>query len=468
MPTGSSEPTRRAVLASAAAVAAAAALPRGAGATARGATTVEAMEAQAQLVPDAPTTAVWSYGGTVPAPEIRLPQGARLSRKLVNRLATSTSIHWHGLRLPNAMDGVPGLTQAPVMPGDAFLYDFDLSDAGTYWFHSHDLSYEQVARGLHGALVVEEAEPPEVDRDTVLVLDDWRLDPDSLQITDDFAAFHDFSHAGRLGNLATTNGTADFAMPVRQNERLRLRLLNAATARIFDLSLDGLEGWLVALDGQPLATPRPVPEILTLAPAQRADLIVDVTAAEGEAAHLVHMLRGTGYEQARFPVAGSAAAARRPAPTALPANPLPAVDPGDARPAGLLMEGGAMRGMEAAVFDGRRLGFRELVQKGQFWAFNGVVGLTDAPAVSAAPGETVRLRIENRTAFPHAMHLHGHHMRQALDGGGLGPWRDTVLMEPDAVGDFLFTAGTPGKWALHCHMLGHAASGMMSWVEVTG
>ncbi len=101
-----------------------------------------------QLAPEGyPATEVWSYDGLLPGPQIRAQQGRRLSRRLVNDLQVPTSVHWHGIRIDNAMDGVAGLTQAPVPPGASFDYAFDLPDAGTYWYHAHTNSMEQVARG---------------------------------------------------------------------------------------------------------------------------------------------------------------------------------------------------------------------------------------------------------------------------------------------------------------------------------
>ncbi|EAQ22967.1 multicopper oxidase, putative [Roseovarius sp. 217] len=139
------------------------------------------------------------------------------------------------------MDGVAGLTQAAVEPGESFDYDFVVPDAGTYWYHAHARSIEQVARGLYGALIVEEAEAPEVDREEVLILDDWLLDPETAQINPDFTSAHSRSHAGRMGNFVATNGQYGLAIDVRQNERLRLRLINAANARIFvvDIARNG-------------------------------------------------------------------------------------------------------------------------------------------------------------------------------------------------------------------------------------
>src|SRR3546814_19378323 len=90
--------------------------------------------------------------GTTPGPEIRLRQGDRLRVLVENRLDEETTVHWHGIRLPNAMDGVPHLTQKPIGPGETFAYAFDLPDAGTYWYHAHQRSFEQVGRGLYGAL----------------------------------------------------------------------------------------------------------------------------------------------------------------------------------------------------------------------------------------------------------------------------------------------------------------------------
>lgn len=195
---------------------------------------IEARVAEQQLAPAGyPKTEIWGFEGQVPGPEIRVRQGERVVRRFSNRLPQSSSIHWHGLRLGNSMDGVSGLTQDAVMTGRTFDYDFVAPDAGTYWFHSHTQSVEQVARGLYGALIVDEPEAPDVDQDVTLVLDDWLLDTTSAQIDPDFASPHDRSHAGRRGNLATTNGTYGFSASVKTNERLRLRLINAANARIW-------------------------------------------------------------------------------------------------------------------------------------------------------------------------------------------------------------------------------------------
>src|SRR5262245_16552155 len=226
-----------------------------------------------------PATSVWTYNGTVPGPQLRYRQGERLRVEVENALDVETTVHWHGIRLPNAMDGVPHLTQPPIAAnGGRFLYEFDLPDAGTYWYHPHLGSPEQVGHGLYGALIVEEREPPAVDRDVVWVLSDWRLDR-GARIADDFRSFMDSSHAGRIGNTVTVNGAVLESFSVRAGERIRLRLINASNARIYGLDFDGHEPWLIAFDGQPIEPHRP--GRVVLGPAQRADLVLDCSAAPG-------------------------------------------------------------------------------------------------------------------------------------------------------------------------------------------
>jgi FtsP/CotA-like multicopper oxidase with cupredoxin domain len=174
---------------------------------------LRAMPGSARLAPaEAPETPIWGYEGGTPGPLLRVRQGKRITRLFRNQLPQASTIHWHGIRIANAMDGVPELTQEPVAPGGEFLYDFTVPDAGTYWYHPHNRTWEQMARGLYGALIVEEASPPEVDRDEVLLIDDWRLAADA-SIHESFGAMMDWSHAGRLGNWATVNGEGSFRLP---------------------------------------------------------------------------------------------------------------------------------------------------------------------------------------------------------------------------------------------------------------
>ncbi|PWR02346.1 copper oxidase [Meridianimarinicoccus roseus] len=453
--------TRRHFHGAALAAAAAATLPGTLRAEA--APVLHARQGRAQLAPaDYPETRIWGYDGTVPGPVLRARQGERMTRLLRNGLPQPSSVHWHGIRVANGMDGVAGLTQAAVEPGEEFLYEFTLPDAGTYWYHPHNRTYEQLARGLYGALIVEESTgAPEVDLDEVLLLDDWRL-TDEAQIAGGFGNMHDRAHAGRIGNWITVNGDAAWSRAVPRLARLRLRLVNTANARIFTLAAQGVEGRVVALDGMPLEAPLPLAE-LALAPAQRADLIVDVVANEGEEAVLLSLERNGAYVLAAFPVEGIARPAALPAPDALPPNPVPALGPLDrARRADLKMEGGAMSAMMA----GGMMGMRGMVSAGRVWAFNGKLEMDDTPLIDLHRGETARIVLINDTAWPHGMHLHGHHFRHIRTNGTVGPLRDTLLVNRGETVEIAFVADNPGDWLLHCHMLEHSAGGMMTWLRV--
>ena len=427
---------------------------------------LEARPGLARLAPaEYPETPIWGYGGGVPGPVIRLRQGDRVIRRFLNNLPQASTVHWHGIRIDNAMDGVAGLTQSAVPSADEFLYDFLPPDAGTYWYHPHNRSWEQMARGLYGALIVEEPDPPEVDRDAVLLIDDWRLDADA-SIHESFGNLHDWAHAGRIGNWITVNGKAAWKQAVSIHERIRLRLANTANSRIFTLELLGLEGWVVALDGQPLPAPQ-LADRLILAPAQRVDLIVDVLASESGEAFVISSERDGGYSVATFTIDGTLRGTRLAAPAALPPNPMrPLENLGEARRETLLMEGGAMGSMRSAMMDGRMTSVQELAENGKAWAMNGMTDLPDSPLLSASLGETVIIRMVNDTAWPHAMHLHGHHFRKIGEDGAPGPLRDTILIERGESADIAFVAENPGDWLLHCHMLEHSPAGMMMWIIV--
>ena len=424
--------------------------------------------ADVQLLPEKyAKTSIWGFEGKAPGPEIRVRQGERVQRKLINNLPDATSVHWHGIRIDNAMDGVSGLTQDAVKPGQDFHYDFVAPDAGTYWYHSHNRSFEQVARGLYGALIVDEPVQIDIDREEILIFDDWLIDPDTAQIDENFTSPHAMSHAGRLGNYITTNGIYNLALDVRRHERLRLRLINAANARIFPLRLEGLEGWIVALDGMPLPRPMRVTDTFTMGPAQRVDLIVDVTALEGETAHIAQIDRSEALSQVAFEVGSGGTTSRRKAPNALPPNSYSPVDLENARRLSLQMEGGAMGGLRSATLSGKKLSMGEISRTGKYWAFNGAVDGTDGlPLAKLSIGEHVRIKISNDTSFPHAMHLHGVHFHEVHNDGRLGPLRDTTLLNRGDTREIAFVADNPGQWLLHCHMLSHAASGMMTRIVV--
>lgn len=397
--------------------------------------------------PDRPATPIWGYQAQVPGPVLRYRQGEFLDIDFVNRLTEPSSVHWHGLRLPNAMDGVAHITQPPIAAGGSFRYSFQLKDAGSYWYHPHFNSAEQVDRGLSGALIVEEPEPPLVDREWVWLLDDWRLDDAGRPIAD-YDDPTQRAAEGRLGDLVTINGAPPGAHEVRAGERIRLRLINAANARIFALSFAGHVPQIIAYDGQPVAPHAPDDGKILLAPSQRVDLMLDLTGEPG--GH--HDILSQFETQAAISLGALVYRNETPlrdaplsAPIALPANPLGEPDLTDP--------------LEISV-NFQRDGAAML------WTVNGVAHLGhDAPPLfEVASGRTVAMHLHNDSDFLHPIHLHGFPFRILERGFAPNPrqeWRDTVLIGRREAVEIAFVAEAPGDWMIHCHILEHQAAGMM-------
>ncbi len=421
-----------------------------------------------------PHTPIWGYDGTVPGPEIRVPQGRAFAVEVTNRLPEPTTVHWHGLRIDNAMDGVAGMTQPPIAPGATFPYRFTPPDAGTFWYHPHNRTWAQMARGLYGAFVVEESKPPAVDQDRVLIFDDWRLGDDGRIDERSMGSLRDRAHAGRLGNILTLNGAAEQDIQVRAGERIRFRLLNAANARVMGIIFEGHAPIVVALDGQPVEVPfAPDNTLVLLAPAQRADVILDCTEETGTTTRVLVAagrerisLGRLVYDKSRRarprPLGGLPVLAPNPIDRKLDLKTAVAVD--------LVMDGGAMAPLPGAKYKGQHYSMRDLArQHGQVWAFNGIAGMDAKPLFNVRRGTTVAVRMVNRTMWPHAMHFHGHHVQEVAHSARKAEphWRDTVLMQRAETVTVAFKADNPGKWMLHCHMLEHQAGGMGTWFQVT-
>ncbi len=377
------------------------------------------------------------FNGSWPGPELRARQGDTMRIRLENGLNDGALVHWHGLRVPNRMDGVNVLTQDVIPPGRAFDYHFDVPDAGTYWYHSHYISYDQVSRGLFGPLIVDERELPDVDQGITVQLFDMLVDRDGVFDENDSPG--QFTAAGRIGNLAMVLMSTQ---SVRIGERVRLRLINPSIDRVFDLDIQGFEGAVVALDGMPLAAPRSFDRIV-LAPGQRCDVIGDVTAD----------LRFQGADGTDLgSVAARGQRARRTTPiAALPPN--TAARPQEpAAHATLVMQGG-MGGQPHGGFG--------------TWALNDVSGLPAKPLVKVRRGATARITLRNQTSFDHVMHLHGHHFWELNASGHRGDYRDSTLVRAGEARDILCVLDNPGSWMFHCHMLSHQADGMATWLQVT-
>ncbi len=321
---------------------------------------------------------------------------------------------------------------------------------------------------------MEEAEPPEVDRELLWVLDDWRLAQDASIAP--FGNMHDSSHSGRIGNSATINGEIPERLEVSAGERIRLRLINASNARTFGLQFRDLDPWIITLDGHPVEPHRLGNRSLAIGAGMRADLIIDMSGEPGSESLVVddHYGPNYAYELIRLSYAEGAAfrKPRESAPSPLVPNPVAEPDLENAEKHRLVFEGGAMGGMTGAMMGGRMMGMRELAGKGRLWAINGSVPddvYKEPPLLNAATGSSHIIEMVNRTAFEHPIHLHGHTFRVISRNGQdepYRPFRDTVLLGVDETVKIAFVADNPGKWMFHCHVLEHQGAGMMGVVDV--
>jgi FtsP/CotA-like multicopper oxidase with cupredoxin domain len=399
---------------------------------------------------------VWAYNGQVPGPTLRVRLGETVRATFTNRLPQPTTIHWHGVRVPNAMDGVPGVTQPPVQPGETFVYEFTPKDAGTFWFHPHLRASEQVERGLFGVLIVDDREPPPYSRDVLWVLDDWLLTPTG-EIFPEFNTRHDLAHDGRWGNVVTVNGRTGDQLIVKAGERIRLRLLNVANGRVFRPDFSGLDAKVIAVDGMYAAHPVDAAGF-ELAPGNRLDLDIAVPAARrGQRIAIVD----------RF--------TQRPIPLAeIVVSEATVATPDFASPAHAHVP--AWRSThERASRAEYHLDARAGGPYGIQWTINGEAyshadhgGLPHN--VQTLPyGEWSKLRFTNDSFRLHPMHIHGQFFRLLARNGEPVEepfWRDTVLLHAKETVDVGLVPQDRGKWMLHYHVLEHAESGMMTLVEV--
>ena len=428
------------------------------------------------------TAPTWAYGDTVPGTPIRLAAGEVLRARFTNNLPEATTVHWHGIALRNNMDGVPGLTQPPVAPGESFLYEFTAPDPGTYWFHPH--SGLQLDRGLYAPLIVDDPrEPGAYDKEWVVVLDDWADgvgQPAEETLADlragrgahaaHIAAAEGGGEAPSGGPFLQGAGAGDVVYPLyllngrqpsdpsvfeaRPGERVRIRIINAGSDTPFRVALGGHRMTVTHTDGFPV---EPVTvDALVVAMAERYDVVVTVG--------------GSGV----FPLVAEAEAKGNLAMGVLRSGPgeLPPVG---VLPAELTRRVLTMADLRAAqgvrLPEGRpdrrhNLVLGEGPDGGYVWTINGRPHGRDE-ALPVEEGERVRLTFLNRSTMFHPMHLHGHTF-QVLAPGGLGPRKDTTIVRAGENVAVEFVADNPGQWMLHCHNLYHQAGGMMTTVSYVG
>ena len=422
-------------------------------------------------------TDVLSYDGAASSPVLRLKQGVPFSARVENRLDQDTTVHWHGIRLPNAMDGVPGLTQPPIKAGESFTYEYTPPDAGTFWYHPHANSLQQIGHGLAGLLIVEEQALVAVDRDIAWLLQDWRL-TDAGQIAPGFGSMMDAAMSGRIGNLVTINGAKPADLAVKAGERIRLRLANASLARIYALRFEGHHPVIIALDGQPCEPHDPEDDRIVLGPAMRADVMIDMTGKPSQKFSVIDDF----YDGLSYTLTNLTYDAGPPlrdhildAQLTLPRNPLPEPDLTNAVKQEIILQGGMMGGGRLKGMGGMMGMAMPGMGGGPIWAINGMSMTGDGqmdmrPLFTLQRGQSCRITLRNETAWAHTMHIHGFSMLVLTRNGApvsYRQWQDTILVAPRDAVECAFVADNPGKWMLHCHITDHQMTGLMTVFNVT-
>ncbi len=448
--------SRRRFLACAAALAGCPRLARAQSLTADGFIEIRARRASLGLLEGGGgQTEAWLLGQGPEPVVVRARQGEELKLRFINDLDREIWLHFFGVRGPSE------LMTINVLPGPDEAVDcvFTPPDAGTFWIAPMADQSRMRDMGISAVLVVEEKEPLPAIEDAVLVLDDWKLDEDGA-VAGNFGDVEAMVGEGRLGNWFTINNRFRPRLPLKRDGYTRLRLLNAANVRTMKLLFKGFDPLLLSRDGQPVKPSLLHGKPLSLAPGQRADLLV--SGAEGDirlALDLFEDVVEIGYLIAGQGSGTRAALAEN---FALPPNPLPVPDlAGDVRSLALTLQGGIKGGLSSAVFNGEERDLRTLLENGKGWAINGVAGPSPQPAFTVKRGETIRLEVTNRTAFGQPLHIHGH-VWQVVGAEDPAPLQDSAVIPPGEMLPLAFKADNPGLWALHSLVAERADGGLLT------
>lgn len=412
------------------------------------------------LVPGRPT-ALLGYNGVVPGPLLHARVGDRVIVHFTNALAEPTTIHWHGLRISDQMDGSP-MIQNPVQPGETFTYDFIVPDAGTFWYHTHLHQIEQLERGLYGAIVVHEAEFPVFSAERVFVADDIRLNA-SNQISGFLTSGPDIG-MGRVGNTLLTNGVeAPLPLTIPRGAVERWRLVSANNALSYGVRFRGADVRVIGTDGGLLPSPFALADVegerVEIAAGQRYDFEVrpqaGATEVVVEALILVADAEGNvteePFELAVATVDGDVEAVE-------PVYPVVTLPDATVAPAETLtwnLSGGVVAGQVEFTINGQSVFVGDDHQH--------VIIDTFTPNVPIA------ITVRSTVSPAHPFHVHGQFFQIIARGGqpvnepGL---RDTVHVRGAESATILSYFENPGRWMVHCHISEHAENGMMADIVV--
>lgn len=403
-------------------------------------------------------TPAWTFNGQAPGPVLRVKQNQPVRILVRNHLPEATTIHWHGIRLNNAADGVPGLTQEPIPSGGTFVYEFTCPDAGTFWYHPHMNSVVQLSRGLVGLLIVDEEEPVHFDQDVALALKDWHLHEDGSFAP--FTSHRAAARTGTLGNFPTVNGKPELRVPVLAGSVVRLRLANLDNTRVFNIGAD-LPAQVLAVEGNPLAEPEPL-TTHPLGAGMRVDLAIQVPTTPG-VHHIVDRKGSFEFTICELEVIPSGLLPR--SVPKLPLNPIPALDLANAKRIPLVFEwAGALspvnhHGEVDAIF--------WTINK-RAWSDHSHMHLPEPLAVLKR-GETYIFELHNATPHHHPIHLHGFTFTVLKSNQReIKPYHtDTILLEKNERAEVAIVADNPGDWMFHCHVIEHMDTGLMGYIRVT-
>ncbi|TVU66922.1 multicopper oxidase family protein [Paenarthrobacter nitroguajacolicus] len=402
-------------------------------------------------LPSGQATEAWTFG-SLPGPALEAQLGEVMEVVLKNRDVTAgVTLHWHGYDVPNAMDGVAGATQDAVMPGQSMTYRFTAAQAGTYWYHTHQDSAEGVRKGLYGTFVVHHPSLPRAETDIVV-------------------AGHDLSGLGLLGSSDRVSGHS--AVP---GSMVRARLINTDSLPQRYL-VEGTAFKAVAVDGTDVNQPEEVNgKLVRLGAGGRVDIAfimpdapVTVRSDAAASAAVVVSPSRSGVAEPGIPEKAPAGAFATTPVLDLLEYGKPLVGPSGGS-TGAAAGSRRITREEVVVLD-RQFRFVDGIPRYAFTVNGAAYPLV--PSMDVAEGDTVKVTVVNRTAEPHPMHPHGHHV-QVLSRNGVAPSGsplvlDTVDVLPGEVWELLLHADNPGIWMDHCHNLDHAAEGMMMLLKYEG
>ncbi|MEM0949341.1 MAG: multicopper oxidase family protein [Pseudomonadota bacterium] len=430
-------------------------------------TEIEIRNARFSFLQDKTTLGLVSTRPDAPPPVIRMRRNMPYGASVTNRLEHFTTMHWHGLRLQNKMDGVPYLTQFPIGQNERYDYELFSPDAGTFWYHPHCMTMDQMALGLTGILIVEEDEDPGFDIEIPLNLRDFRFDGDGQWL--ELWTARGAARSGTFGTLMTTNWLVEPQYTAPAGGLARLRVAATDVTRIYKLFIVGGDAKLIALDGHPLPDLTDVPTTeegaLILAPGQRADIGVLMPRSEGQEVLVYTDAPGEPRLLARLLSSGTSVNRSLGDLRPLPANPVAEPDLASAR-------------IEELVFGWSPEG--DLPNNGlcgtlpyTFWSINRTPWAGDAaknvgPLATFRLNESVVMRLRNESPNDHPIHLHGMAFRP-LRSNKRTPaphWTDTVLLQREETIDIAFVAENPGDWAFHCHVIEHQKTGLAGYIRV--